>query len=242
MILEIAVCDDNLTTLDIIEEIMQRVFCAKGHIPLISKFHRSVDMIDLIKKNKKFDVFFIDINMPGIDGIKMGTILWQEVKRNYEKTPALVYISNREDRVFETFKNSPLRFVRKSYLKSELPEAVDAVIEFILKRKDDSRLSIETNQGIVSFPLDGIVYIESANKKQRIVTAAHTYESELTMRSLEEQMNVKGFIRTHRCYMVNYRHIAVIEKEMVLLANGKRVPIGRGRRTDIMDKFQRFLA
>ena len=58
---------------------------------------------------KEFDVVFLDIEMNEIDGISLA----EYIKNNNSKID-IVFVSNRADRVFETFDVSPFAFVRKS--------------------------------------------------------------------------------------------------------------------------------
>ena len=57
-----------------------------------------------------------------------------------------------------------------------------------------------------SIAQDAILYFESRSKKTFLVTAAQEYELSASLDALEEQLGSR-FVRTHRSYLVNQRHI-----------------------------------
>ena len=61
-----------------------------------------------------------------------------------------------------------------------------------------------------SIAQDAILYFESRSKKTFLVTAAQEYELSASLDALEEQLGSR-FVRTHRSYLVNQRHILSYE-------------------------------
>ena len=46
-----------------------------------------------------------------------------------------------------------------------------------------------------------------------------------------------GFLRIHKSYLVNYRAIARIQKDHVLLTDGQRLPLSKHRYQDVISRF-----
>ncbi|MBR6396171.1 MAG: LytTR family transcriptional regulator, partial [Lachnospiraceae bacterium] len=58
--------------------------------------------------------------------------------------------------------------------------------------------------------------------------------------SLEEYLSEYGFLRTHRCYLVNYRFIKSIS-ESVHLKNGTAIPMARKRKKIIEEEIRKVI-
>ncbi|MDN3139618.1 LytTR family DNA-binding domain-containing protein [Enterococcus faecalis] len=82
--------------------------------------------------------------------------------------------------------------------------------------------------------LEEILYFEIC---ARIVSVHYgknnTFEFYSTMSRLEEQLLNKGFIRIHKSYLVNKKHIAKVTSNQVILSNNEAVPLGRKYKNNI---------
>ena len=191
------------------------------------------DVSDLIKAHmpKPFDALFLDIDMPGMDGVAAGNMI-----RSQGDSCCIVYISSWEDRVFDTFAVSPLRFIRKSRLNSELEEAVRAVV-FWAEKRAGQNLVISTQGKLLSLPVKTIIYIECWAKRQNIVTESGPHEIRSTLRELEEKLQGKGFLKPHKGYIVNYRFVQSIEDGNMTLLNGVMIPVSKYRLTEVRQEY-----
>ena len=63
---------------------------------------------------------------------------------------------------------------------------------------------------------------------------------ELSMKTLSEQFEKKGFIRIHKSFLVNFRYIYKINKNNVELKEGKPIDINPHKVKEIRDRFQHF--
>ncbi|MCD8022350.1 MAG: LytTR family DNA-binding domain-containing protein, partial [Lachnospiraceae bacterium] len=151
----------------------------------------------------------------------------------------IVYISNRLEKVFETFRTSPLRFIRKQYFYEEIPEALAASLEYITGESSET-ITLELGSDVLRIPLRSIFYIESSNKDQIIMTSAAAHAVSTSMNQLEEELTPKGFIRAHRCYLVNCAHIYLIQQDSILLDNRESIPLSKRRRKDVKEALLRY--
>ncbi len=230
---KVAICDDEKAALEYISQAIQPLFANLHHTVSIDCFSRSQQLLDVLQSGGQYHMYFLDIEMPSINGIDLGKSI------NYYNQDFLyniIYISNRLEKVFDTFRVAPLRFIRKQYFYEEIPEAVNASISYIV-HNIKNMISFETEKGLLSLPLQNILYIESNNKTQLVVTIQNTYTILSSLNKLETDLTDKGFIRIHRCYLVNYRHIYLIQQDSVLLDNHTAIPISKKRRKEVKETF-----
>lgn len=158
-VISVAVCDDDETMLPIIAGVVQATFPAEG--ATVETFSSAKQFCDRMEE-KGFDLLFLDIDMPETDGIELGLKL-RNAKRNID----IVYVSEREDRVFESFKVHPFGFVRKrNFLKD-----IRSVAKLWLDSREAvpaDKFVIEGTKGSLAVQLSEIIYIESMKKTQYV--------------------------------------------------------------------------
>ena len=180
-----------------------------------------------------YDAYLLDISMPYMDGIALAL----RIRDNGSVCPIL-FISSVESRVFEALRTQPLRFVRKTHLTEELPEALQAMMEKIQEIMSNT-LTVTCDRSTIVIPIHKLLYIESLNKTQRIVTAEKEYKVYSSMDDFSRELIPKGFYRPHRSFLVNLDAITCVEKHDAIITNGDRIPITRTQVEEIKEQLEK---
>lgn len=113
--------------------------------------------------NNTVDIAFLDIDMPGINGFDMATVLNER-----QKNTKLIFVSNFDHFVYTSLKFKPFRFIRKSVIDKELKEAFDSALSEIFI---DNGFLILSNKYLNEKVLySNIMYIESKGNYVEITT------------------------------------------------------------------------
>ena len=190
--MKIFICDDEKEMAELIEQEVQNNLTVSAKI---SVFTDPVKMYK-IYENDKADVIFLDIDMPGLDGIDIANKL-----RQSEDDVFIIFITNREEMVFQSIQYKPFRFIRKSVMHSEIKEAMLALLrEFV---KTETELIIEKAGRMYRLKYKDIIYVTSEKHNLHIVCLndVHTIRSKLS--DFEEKLTANMFIRSHVGYLVN---------------------------------------
>ena len=179
-------------------------------------------------KLRIFDLLFLDIEMPKIDGIEFG----ERLRRNNDRTE-IVYVSAREDRVFDAFKVRPFDFIRKSNFLGDLSKVINNYLAMLESRKGGT-VTVLSKSGIMNVPLSDVKYFEGYGKTE-------TINVNRSMEKLEEDLGPKGFIRIHKGILVNYRFISRILVSDVELTDGEVLPLSRRKVTAIKARYLELL-
>lgn len=227
-LLKIGICDDDVFALGVIKDAVSSILRQKSVPYEINTFQKAENLEREVKKYP-FDLLLLDIDMPELDGITLA----KRLKEQGESCD-IIYVSNREDKVFDSLKVNPFGFIRKNHFMEDVP----AVLEIYLKqRKEEAGLKLvfQTRETTVSVRLEDIIYIEGQRKVQEIYYQGQEEPGEVrySMQELEKELKDNGFLRVHKGYLVNYRHIRLFEKEEILLDNGHRVPLSRRKAQDV---------
>ena len=223
--LRIAFCDDDALFRTGLRRAAEAAFRAQG-LGCDSFEAGSAAELSAVLGHRVFDLIFLDIEMPGTDGIRFG-----EELRARGCRADIVYVSNMEDKVYEIFRVHPWSFLRKSRFSQELPALLEEYARAWRARTDRLLLTGERGETIAADPIE-LVYVEAVGKTQKLVFSAPAAPAVLvrdTMRDLEEKLLPFGFIRIHKGFLVNYRFIRRITSRSVLLDTGSDLPVGRDR-------------
>lgn len=230
--LKVAFCDDDDAFRASVLEKARRCFEESGLPADVAGFPSGTALAAAMEQTG-FRLIFLDIDMPGTDGIRLG-----EALRQHGCAADIIYVSNLDDRVYEIFPVHPWSFIRKSRLDDELPAVVEEYARFIRQRTE--QLVLQGADGTLrTFGPEDIVYVEAAGKTQKLVLAhgAAPFSMRCPLHELEGQLLPFGFIRIHKGFMVNYRYIRKITSRSALLDTGAELPVGRDRLKDARERY-----
>ncbi|MCI9032395.1 MAG: response regulator transcription factor [Clostridia bacterium] len=222
-VIKIGILDDDSAVLGLITSAAESTFMANGVIARIKAYTSASEFKRSMAENE-FDLVFLDIKMPGADGVELGAAL-----KNAENSPDIIYVSSREDRVFETFPVRPFGFVRKSHFLKDFSATVKAYVTQMNKKSSQISVSVPTHGGRVSVPVSNILYIEGSGVYQQVhlKNKRETIECTSRMEKLESELKESGFMRIHKGYLVNFFYISHIGATELMLENGEKLPISR---------------
>lgn len=234
--LRIAVCDDEAFALEIIREAIGKVLQQKKIQGEIKTFR---NVRDLQKKMQEtsFDLLLLDIDMPVIDGIEFG----KKIRQQKEKAD-IIYVSSREDRVFDSLRVNPYGFIRKNHFLEDIPQVLGTYLEQ-RQEKADKKIVLQLKDRTETVSIDAIYYVEGARKYQQIYVAGKTIPIEVRkqMQELEEEFKEFGFIRIHKGYLVNYKHIQIFKENEVILDDWTSLPMSRRKAAEVKDYYMELM-
>lgn len=225
--IRVCVCDDDGASLMTYSAAVKGSFQSFG-IPADVDTYSSTSSLRTRLASISYDAIFLDIDMPREDGITFAKWL-----RRQKNNVPVIFVTAREDRMFDTFAVQPFGFVRKSRFVSDLNETVRLFLEANPELSADMIL-FPTKTGGFRVNVKQVVYIESSLHTQHV----HLYgqpEIEISSRMeiIEELLREKGFIRVHKGYIVNYRYIRRIENTELHLTTGASVPLARSKKKEV---------
>ena len=212
--MKILICDDEQTYLDIlrlhVEEYMQH-----RHILYHMTALQDVSQLD---QEESFDLAFLDIQMPNIDGITLAKQLRQ---RNPKL--ALFFVTNYDEYQDDAMDLQAFRFFEKPFNMNRLYKGLDRAMEYIDGAYIDIFLSENgVQQRVIA---DDIVYVTREGRKISLVTNTRVYSISGKYDDLCEKLPQLFFYPVHKSFFVNLHYVDNYAYTELLLTNGTRVPI-----------------
>lgn len=154
--IRIAIVDDEKDFLEKIKILLIQIMTYANVEYSISTY---VDSDNFLNSDLQFDLLLFDIDMPKINGFDLVRRINSLPSKNNRYS--VIYISNYENLVFESFKYSPLRFVRKNMLESDFSEAIDAFLSKYMRENNYFTFIDKDSNAYMKIQLMDIMYFES---------------------------------------------------------------------------------
>src|SRR5277367_386660 len=181
------------------------------------------------------DIVFVDIQMPGLDGFEM----IDQVAG--ARPPLFIFVTSYSDYAVRAFEIEAVDYLCKPFDKERLALSVERALRRLNAALPGgesqwlSRLSIRDDERILFVPVDEIIWIEAANKYVVIHTPTGSHISRQTIQGLEDQLNPREFVRTHRSTLVRKAAVRGLHPlfhgdYIVKLVDGAEVTLSRSFR------------
>lgn len=191
----------------------------------------------------KPDVVFLDIQMPGLDGFDVVSLL-------ENPRPYIVFVTAYDQYAIKAFDVFALDYLTKPVRLERLQTCIDRLknLSSLKKTQQDSLqkalderkekplhvLTAKKGRGIHILDINDVLYIEADDK----LLFAHTKEARFridgTLDGLEKRLDEGRFVRSHRSFLVNVKHINELIPWFsgtyeLKLSNNAQIPVSRRR-------------
>ncbi|MDB3907231.1 LytTR family transcriptional regulator [Crocinitomicaceae bacterium] len=131
------------------------------------------------------------------------------------------------------------KIVELSTLKEEFRSVYD---ELRNKTQDDSPIiQIKIGNKVKNILLSEIIWVQSDDYCVKVHTQNKSYNLRKSMKLMETELESQGFVRLHRSYIVNKKHVDAISyasSPCVLLKNGIQLKMSAGRTAKVKAAFK----
>lgn len=230
-VLQIAVCDDEPIFQEKIKHLLEIYLQREGLSYEIHMFRSGEAFLACCENQVKFDIVFLDINMEKVDGIQTAMRI-----RSFHSDTYIVFVTAYLDYALEGYKVNAVRYLMKDNLALALEECMTA----ILRKMRTARVTFSFLEGERTLYTDNLLYVESRGHK----SIFHYMESGIVLYQIydkldtvEERLSGYGFLRIHKSYLTNMRHIRKISNYTAYLDTGMELPVPRLRFQRVKEAF-----
>jgi len=231
--LTIAVCDDEERVLPELQSKIQEVLetlCEKAEILLFTSCEAVLKELE----QKEVQILFLDIDLPAMTGFELA----RELNRQQKKT-MIVFVTNQDALVYESFSFRPFAFIRKAYFGQEIMPVMKRLLEEY--HRVPETFCFRTGSDEVRVGINQMIYFEAQGNYVRLVTVREEYRIRETIGSLEQRLECAGFIRIHKGFLVNQLFIMAVRQNEVLLEDQTVLAIGRSNKEMVRKKIMSYL-
>lgn len=231
--MRIAVCEDNNIVAAFMEDYIASMDAENIEYEI---FTSGDDLIHYMEReNVTFNILFMDIEMPGRNGIETSAYV-----REKDKNALIIFITDHKEYVYEVFDVLPFRFLIKPVTREALNLVMKKAFEHFNLTKQVFFFKQNKTQLQVAF--DEIIYFEGNLRKVRLVTTGGEYGFYGKISEVVKKLDGNLFLQIHNSYIVNMDQIRKISESVVLLKSGTTLPISKKYREYVRQKHIQYMA
>lgn len=231
--MRIAVCEDNNIVAAFMEDYIASMDAENIEYEI---FTSGDDLIHYMEQeNVTFNILFMDIKMPGRNGIETSAYV-----REKDKNALIIFITDHKEYVYEVFDVLPFRFLIKPVTREALNLVMKKAFEHFNLTKQVFFFKQNKTQLQVAF--DEIIYFEGNLRKVRLVTTGGEYDFYGKISEVVKKLDGNLFLQIHNSYIVNMDQIRKISESVVLLKSGIALPISKKYREYVRQKHIQYMA
>ncbi|WP_068032378.1 LytR/AlgR family response regulator transcription factor [Nocardia mexicana] len=178
--------------------------------PEVGEIHAASDATTALRllRAHPVDAVFLDINMPGLDGMELAGILSE-----FAQPPAVVFVTAHDDRAVSAFDLGAVDYLLKPLREQRLAEAVRRIVGSRAPASADSAARADPNE-VIPVELGGVTtlvhrstvsWVEADGDYARLHTSNGSHLVRIPLSALESRWQDAGFLRVHRSYLVALR-------------------------------------
>jgi DNA-binding LytR/AlgR family response regulator len=190
-----------------------------------------VDALRVLNERPDIDAIFLDVQMPGLDGVELAKIV-----RNFKRQPAIAFVTAFEHYAVDAFDldvcdyllkpveelrlHETLRRVR-SRVSSSAAGSGDATLARLIHRSGGQTKIIERGD---------VAVVEAAGDYVRVHVGQTSYLVRQAISTLANAWAAAGFVRIHRSYLVRSELISEVRVDgghRSVILDGRELPVSR---------------
>ncbi len=237
--LKIALCDDEAEQREAIGRLLREYAAQRPEWTVkLSVFASGQELLSA-EGAGEFDIYVLDVLMPGLSGIELGMKL-----REQGCAGALVYLSFSPEYAVESYAAHAFYYLMKPVVPRQLYPVLDQAVA-AMERQRDACITVKTKTGMQLARLDRIMYAELVGRAVRYHLFGGEKVDGKTLRgSFREEtaplLAADGFIPCGASFVVNLHYVAAVEKHFLLLDGGDRVPLTRGLAAQVRQQWSDY--
>ncbi len=231
--MKIAVCDDSLQDLEAFTTLLSAYGKKTGAFLHMNTFSNADSLLHTLENGGQFDVIFLDIMMPGINGIEAAREL-----RQSDNSTELIFLTSSRDFALDAFSVKA-----KDYLVKPLAEATLFCLldDLTVKLDEDDSILIDSKKTLRKLHPDRIEYCEVKghhvfwNLRSGVVL-----ESRSSILETEKLLLRSGFfMKVHRSFIVNLHCVSSFNRDSctIDLESLTRIPVPKAKFSAILQQY-----
>lgn len=230
---KIAIVEDEKEQSELLRSFAEKYCNEKNEECQITQYPNGLDFVS--DYTGGYDVVFMDINMPHLDGISAA-----EQLRKVDDTVLIVFVTNMAQFAIKGYKVNALDFILKPVVYFDFSLEMDKIMKHVRRRVSEG-ISLTVGGMVKVVQLDDIHYIELINHNVVVCTKKEKITFRGTLKDIESKLDNRCFSRCSNCYIVNMFYVKEITGDMVTMSSGDKIFISRGRKKQFIDALKTYI-
>jgi DNA-binding LytR/AlgR family response regulator len=206
-------------------------------LELVGSVSNPVEASEVLRE-KQVDLMFLDIQMPEINGLAF--------LRSLSKKPGVIFTTAYPEYALEGFNLDACDYLLKPFGFDRFLQAVNKALAIIgggekahpVSASEEAKdfIMIRSEHKIHRIRYSDILYIQSMREYAAFYTTHGRILSLTSLKSLEESLPARQFLRIHKSYIIGINHVDTLEGNMVHIGQAA-LPVGASYRDQLLAFF-----
>ncbi|UKN03342.1 LytTR family DNA-binding domain-containing protein [Paracrocinitomix mangrovi] len=240
------IVDDEQNARELLENLVKTYCPGIKEVYVADNPIKGIELINQIEP----DVLFLDINMPELNGFEM-------LDKLGGFNGHLVFTTAYDEYAIKAFKYHAINYLLKPISPASLEECYTYILDkfktapkqeldikellsdLVQKKQSQETIAIADKGGMLFLTIDEIIYLEGSGNYTTVFCVDKKYTTAKTLKSFVGSLNEDQFIRIHKSFIVNMKHVERYSTDNggeLILKNQTTLPVSRRKRS-ALDKF-----
>ena len=230
--LNIAIVEDDPQAAGLLTAYLDRYAQERGTSCNSVIFNDAVDFLTGYKAS--FDLVFMDIELPGLDGMEAARRL-----REVDRSVILIFVTNMANFAVKGCEVDALDFIVKLVAYFPFSIKLDRAVKR-LESRQERELLVPAEDGVVCLKCSEVTYIEVMQHRITYHTRDKSYTGYGSLKKIEPLLPEKVFAKCNSCYVVNLRYVRQI-KDFSVLVGEDWLAISHARRKPFLSALNEYI-
>ena len=216
MKIKVAIVDDNEILRGQISDIVKTGLREKV---LLCGYSKAENLLEDMESG--FDIYILDIEMPGMNGLELAQKIRQKDRNNY-----IIFVTSYDRYAIQGYRTRAYAYVLKEEMEHVLPDLLKE-LERILHDREQQFYLIETSTNLIKLLYDDILYIYKEEKNSVFVTENGEEHQRLSLEKVYHNISSDEFVYADKGRIVNVHNVKKVVKDKLYMTNGDEIMISR---------------
>ena len=198
-----------------------------GHpdLQLVSQSHSALKAFDILH-SQNIELMFLDIKMPGIDGI--------DFLKSLKHPPKVIFTTAYSEYALSAFDLDAVDYLLKPITSERFEKSMNKLMQISPAAAPGERpyTYFKITGKLIKIYHADLLYVRAVKDYVLLQTTAGSHLTHMSMKAIGQILPAPLFVRVHRSYIVNQTHILEIRKSSIKI-DGDILPLGGSYRKNI---------
>ncbi len=227
--------DDSQEYRKKVTEVLQSVAERCDRVMECIEFSRAETLVYHLQAGTYFDIYVLDIEMPGMDGMELA----HGIREKYPEV-CIIFVTSYSRFALESYEIDAYQYILKDKLALRLPKAMEKYFRRTDMETEEAFYTISTSSRLERFRCKDILWIYKSEKNAVFVTKEKIYKQRISLSDIYKMLPEGDFVFIERGIIVNIPYVNGVDGNEITLSGGEILNASRSYLKKVREEITRY--